>query len=947
MKFGIKIIFFFLMLGAVFFFYPVLEEAWVFFQIKFLKISPTSFVNKGQGPFRVAQKMLNAENPEEKKKGLELSVALANPKLLPEVLPFLKSENSLLSELALKALSAMVSIEMKEPLMNIVKTADARTRLGILQVLSQALGNKTDRSQLFVPFKKDHFWVIRMALCDELGLHPGKDAGTILKELLSDEELDVAQSASLALANIGFENEFSDIFTHLSSPKNWIDQWRAIRLISLFPEKLVTLLVARYITSSNDFLAMAALDWMMEKGDERDFALIIRETEAIPFDNSTRVVLKAEALKAIAILAPMAKRRDQVLLMLMKCLKMEREEIQAAALEGIRILKGNLAEQEVLAFLDNTNLELAAQAILTLGSFANEKHLDTLLKLLQSEHARLRIAAYRALLDYAEIPSSKIPLKTHPCESVEEAENMGLFLLVQATDAKAKPLLFQEYKNAASKHIRLKLLEYGALLDDRVSFLDLALSKSDLIHFEKAKNIMDRSSLKLGVSAMIGGFLYYRERQSKDTAFSLFSYTSASESWWEHKDILYLKGKEGEGGKLQGVILHEDYNSYYFSNASDEVIQMEKPLVDGIHESPLLALGHLKRELPQWTQYFENALDHKKWDLAGFLLQKIWVRIDILKTEIAYHSVAKKAILEIGKFWEIRRADFEAKLQKLGMIRLSDRYVSLKKIKTTEMEALSPEEAESKKKQADAKYREGLEYSAKNDLQKAIQSFKEALNLWAFHADSLKQIGTAYAQLGEYDEAIKFYLELEFPNDVNVLNSLSLVYRLKGYFEKALRVLIQEIEIDPTKERGYLDAAEVFTQMKKDNEAEDLLEKSLNVVKNSYTIHFQLAKVYAKRKAIDLALPHIQHCLKEKPEDSEAWTYLGYLYFVSGKAENAISALNKAIAFDLSSVNARLTLADVYISLGRKKDAEVELRRVLAIDPANQEASELLQTLEK
>jgi tetratricopeptide (TPR) repeat protein len=945
MRFGIKFFFFFFLLGALFFFYPTLEETWIFVQIKFLEVDPASFKNRGSGPLRVAEKMLRSEILEDEKKGLELCVALANPTLLPEILPFLRVENSRLTELALNAIAAMASLEMKDPLMKIVKTADAKTRLAILLVLSETLGDTVDRSQLFYPFKQDPSWVIRMALCDALALHPGKDTITILKELLSDEELEVAQSASTALANVGFENEYSDIFTHFGSPKNWIDQWRSLRLITLFPEKLVTLLVARYVTSSYPFLAVAALDWMMEKGDARDFSLIIQETDKTPSG-----VLKAHALKAIAVLAPMAKKEDQVLLTLLKFLKMDNEDLSAAALEGIRVLKGTLAEQEVLTFLDNPNLELAAQAILTLGSFANERYRDTLLGFLQSEHAPLRIAAYRALLEYSNIP--KIPIKIHPCTSVEEAEMLGLFLLSHTADETAKSLLFSEYQNAASKNIRLKLLEYRALVEDTVSSLDLVkqLSKSDLNHFEKAKAILDRSSLKLGVPAMIGGFLYYRERQPKNTAYSLFSYSSVSESWWDHKDTLYLRGKEGEGGKLQGVIVHEDYRAYYFAHSPDEVIQIEKRLLDGLHASPLLALRQLQRELPPWTQYFRRALERKQWDFSGFLLQKIWMQIEILQTEIAHHPVAKKTILEMKSFWGIQSTHFENTLREFGMIKILQRFVSFRKIEATEMEKLTPEVLELKKKQAHAKYQEGLEFSAKNDPKKAIQSFKEALDLWAFHADSLKHIGIAYAQLGHYDEALQFYAERqqEFPNDVNGLNSISLVCRLKGDFEKALKVLIQEIEVDPTQERGYLDVADLFTtHLKKDNEAEDLLEKSLSIVKNATPIHFQLAKIYAKRKAVDLALPHIQNCLKEKPEDPETWTYLGYLYFLSGKEQDAIAALNKAIIFDLSNINARLTLADVYISLGRKKDAEAELRKILAIAPANQEASDLLEALKK
>ena len=137
-------------------------------------------------------------------------------------------------------------------------------------------------------------------------------------------------------------------------------------------------------------------------------------------------------------------------------------------------------------------------------------------------------------------------------------------------------------------------------VNEKVTNLDLMklLKQSDLPGWEKARLIMDNSNLKLNTPAVIDGVLFYIQRQPRNVKYSVMSFTSASESFWDHKDVLYLQG-EG-GGEIQGVIVNEDYNSYYYTTTGNEVIQVSKDLVSGTFFSPIYELLNLRKELPLW-----------------------------------------------------------------------------------------------------------------------------------------------------------------------------------------------------------------------------------------------------------------------------------------------------------------------------------------------------------
>ena len=941
-KYFILIIFFM----SFVFFYPSIDKYIWYLRVAHLEKQEGLLAKKGGSKASsVAKKLLESTDHALHYKGLLLSSKLNSGGLIEYIIPFINDSDRNINEIALQALSRTVNSSSLVSLRRIANTSGVRTRLGIMQVISKIKDNP-DIVEELKDFKDDPSWVVRMALTDELRAFPSEVSVDTLKKMLLDNKFEVAYSAALALGNMGVENEFVEIFSHLKGDVSWMDKFLAIKLITLFPEKMVSLLVAEYITSKNNFLAVAALEWMIEKGDARDFSFIVSTTENHPLG-----IVKFVALKALAYLSPYAKREGQVVLTLMKYLKIDNEDLCSFVLEGLKFLKNGVVADEVFKKIDAKNIDLSYQAILTLGKFKKDKYLENFLKWSAGPHSKLREASFLAMINYDDILIDKIESEIKLCKTKEEVFALAMFLFFHATEKKGGDILLKQYKTAQKQEIRLALLEMLACVNSNVSNLDLVklIKKKDISSWERAKAIMDRSKIRnLSTSAFADGFSYYMRRQPQDVGFSIMSFSSAKSSFWDQKDILYIAGRDKEkGGRFEGTLLYEDYNSYWCTIKGDEILRMNKEKISDICLSPLNEMFGLKKDLLFFQELFNLSLKRQKWFIAGYLLQKAFVRMEILKTEIKHQVVAVNALSSLEKTWDNNIKEFKKILGENNLVKVSDRYVSLKEVLASQLEELNPEEAKRRQKDADKIFDQGMGLLEDNAYEMAIAKFKDALDLWPFHKASLREIGTAYAKGLQFEKALEFYekLRLERPDDVDVLNNISIIYREQGENKKALRILTQEIEIDPSLLRGRLDAAQVLKKLDRVLDAIELLESGLDIVKDKFKLYYQLAKFYRDSDDVESAISYMENALKIEPENSEALTYLAFLYFSSMKVEQAINTLKRAVAYDISYIPARLTLADIYVSEGMTEEAKKELNKILVIDPGNLDAKQLLENI--
>ena len=81
--------------------------------------------------------------------------------------------------------------------------------------------------------------------------------------------------------------------------------------------------------------------------------------------------------------------------------------------------------------------------------------------------------------------------------------------------------------------------------------------------------------------------------------------------------------------------------------------------------------------------------------------------------------------------------------------------------------------------------------------------------------------------------------------------------------------------------------------------------------------------------------PALLNAINLAPREFRWRYYLGYLYFLVGRPEEARQAFEGALEIERDDVPALLRLAEALLALGREEDARSPLERALALDPDN------------
>lgn len=161
------------------------------------------------------------------------------------------------------------------------------------------------------------------------------------------------------------------------------------------------------------------------------------------------------------------------------------------------------------------------------------------------------------------------------------------------------------------------------------------------------------------------------------------------------------------------------------------------------------------------------------------------------------------------------------------------------------------------------KFDEANEYLKRKELDKARVLLEELLQEEPKHTDALYNLGMVYTELGNPQKAIKTLLELvELGNDSsNVYVALGYAYSRMGNQNKAKELFLSALELEPD---------------------------------NPYALR-NLGGLYGKEADYDRAIKHLEKAFELNPGDANTAYGLGMCYFSSGDIANADFFLRKTM----------------------------------------------------
>ncbi len=135
--------------------------------------------------------------------------------------------------------------------------------------------------------------------------------------------------------------------------------------------------------------------------------------------------------------------------------------------------------------------------------------------------------------------------------------------------------------------------------------------------------------------------------------------------------------------------------------------------------------------------------------------------------------------------------------------------------------------------------------------------------------------------------------------------------------------------------RAARDLGERYLARNDTSRALEQFLKALEIYSDDPYLHYDLALTYDMKGALDKAKYHLKKAIELKPDYSDAYNYLGFVYFRQGKVDEAIEAYHKALEnlLYLNPQDAHLNLGVAYLSRKEYQKAKVHLEEAIRLVP--------------
>lgn len=244
--------------------------------------------------------------------------------------------------------------------------------------------------------------------------------------------------------------------------------------------------------------------------------------------------------------------------------------------------------------------------------------------------------------------------------------------------------------------------------------------------------------------------------------------------------------------------------------------------------------------------------------------------------------------------------------------------------------------------------------------------------------------GNMFANRKQFDEAEKRYrraLEIR-PNNVLAHHNLGLIYLIKGDLDSAEIKIKEGLAIDSLAPDGYFQLSNIYQQRGRTDEAIKQLEKLQDIApnyggsksqleylkstlnnpdikipenlqnrmnpNNQLTLLEKRSFQYYQEKKYKEAIKDIKEMIEINPKGKSGYlNNLALCYQGLGDAKNAKKCFEEAIKIDAKNIHALNGLAGNYLYFGDKEKALEYYRKVLSINPADENAIKKIDSLMK
>lgn len=238
-------------------------------------------------------------------------------------------------------------------------------------------------------------------------------------------------------------------------------------------------------------------------------------------------------------------------------------------------------------------------------------------------------------------------------------------------------------------------------------------------------------------------------------------------------------------------------------------------------------------------------------------------------------------------------------------------------------------------------YNAGIDFYGKQEYEKAIESFKSAIEQKDIKPQVYYNLALSYQSMQNYDRAIVNYNKfLEYNStDYDGLYNLALVYFMRENFSKAVEIFEKcvEIKID---EDGVKSLVLAYLSNNQSQMASDYAQNILNTQEDGLKLYYEIARVFENKNSfnkdfvfLDTAIEMYLKIIEIDPKFFDAYLSVSICYAKKGDFAQSVDFCEKALVANPKSYEANNQMGLVYYCSNEVKDAIKYYEEALKLKP--------------
>ena len=243
----------------------------------------------------------------------------------------------------------------------------------------------------------------------------------------------------------------------------------------------------------------------------------------------------------------------------------------------------------------------------------------------------------------------------------------------------------------------------------------------------------------------------------------------------------------------------------------------------------------------------------------------------------------------------------------------------------------------------------GLIYNDQGKYAKAIECFQKSIERYDGFAVPYNGLGYAKNESGDHNKAIEYLnkaIELN-PKYAAAWNNLGYAYKYINKVDKAMECYNKAIATDPNDAAPLVNIGTVYYEQKNFQKATEYYQKSIAINPNFVTAWHNLGHIHYQKGEFEKAIDSYKKVTSLEPKNTRAWDLLGYAYNQQKKFEKAKDCFKKVIKIDPNDAVAWYGLGFAYDGSEDYSNSYEAYKKAVELEPNNENYKKNLEIAKK